>query len=341
MNVPVSDPLGAVGDPALPMLRSALQPAYIAQRLHEILGSARGFGTLELRAILVRRHKSGRRCLIEYQLRHTAEDGTATLLNLLGKIRAKGPDRRSHDIQNALWRQGFGPQADDRIGVPEPLGVLPELAMWLQRRVDGVPATQRLTDPDGAELAGRIAGAIHKLQCVGPAARRRHGMADELHILHRQLVPVAEANSPWDGRIRRVLEASERLAASLPGPVFRPSHRDCYADNVMVNGTWLYLVDLDLYCMADPALDIGNFIGHVTEFALRTRGQSDALIHLEQALTESFLARAGEASRVAVCAYTTLTLVRHIAISQRIPERRALTPELLELCEHRLGIANR
>jgi hypothetical protein len=338
MKVPVSDPVGAIGDPAMPMLRSALQPAYIAQRLHEILGSAPDNGRLELQAIRVRRHKPGRRCLVEYQLTHRNADGMETCLNLLGKIRAKGLDRRSYDIQNALWRNTFGPQADDRIGVPPPLGVLPELAMWLQCRVDGVPAMQRLTDPNGAELAGRIAGAIHKLQCAGPPAPRRHGIADELRILHQQLTPVAEAHPSWAKRIQHVLAASGRLGASLPDPVFRPSHRDCYADNVMVNGTWLYLVDLDLYCMADPALDIGNFIGHVTEFALRSSGQSDALVHLEQALESGYVDRAGEAMRAAVRVYATLTLVRHIAISHRIPDRRVWTPQLLRLCERRLGI---
>jgi len=338
MNVPVSDPVGAVDDPALPMVRLALQPEYMTQRLREILGSAPGIGALELRAIRVRRHKPGRRCLIEYQLVQSNEDGTETLWNLVGKIRAKGLDRRSYDVQNALWRDAFGPQADDRIGVPLPLGVLPELAMWLQCRVDGAPAMQRLTEPNGAELAGRIAGAIHKLQCAGPHVSRRHGIGNEIRILHQQLADVSEANPSWAERIQRVLATSERLGASLPDPVFRPSHRDCYADNVMVNGTWLYLVDLDLYCMADPALDIGNFIGHVTEFALRTYGRSDALAHLEQALEAGYVDHAGEEVRAAVRIYATLTLVRHIAISHRIPERRAWTPRLLHLCEHRLGI---
>lgn len=32
-------------------------------------------------------------------------------------------------------------------------------------------------------------------------------------------------------------------------------------------------------------------------------------------------------------AYRTLTLVRHVWISDRIPERRRFTPEILALCE--------
>jgi hypothetical protein len=36
-----------------------------------------------------------------------------------------------------------------------------------------------------------------------------------------------------------------------------------------------------------------------------------------------------------------LTLVRHIFLSTRFPERRPWTEPLLDLCEERLGIASR
>lgn len=341
MTVLVSDPSRAAEDRAMPMIRPALQPGYMTERLHEILDGGRRSSLPELQAIHVRRHKPGRRCLIEYQFTQTARDGVKTPLNLLGKIRAKGLDRRSHDLQAALWQKAFGPQADDRIGVPAPAGMLPELAMWLQHKVDGIPATARLSDPNGVALVSRITGAVHKLHRMGPPARRRHTMDDELCILHRQLMPVTEVNPQWNDRIQRVLKASTRLGSSLPNPVFCPSHRDCYADNMMMSAEWLYLIDLDLYCMADPALDIGNFIGHVIEHALREHGEASALIRLEQALAENFLAWACDVSRTGLNAYTTLTLVRHIAISQRIPERRHLTPRLIELCERRLGCVGR
>jgi aminoglycoside phosphotransferase (APT) family kinase protein len=177
------------------------------------------------------------------------------------------------------------------------------------------------------------------LQCRGVPANRRHTLADELLILRRQLGPVVETHPAWADRIQRVLTASERLGAAIAPGKPCPSHRDFYPDNLLVDGEWLYLIDLDLYCEADPGLDMGNFIGHVTEFSLRTRQDPEALADLEQALEEEFVRLAGAASRAAVRAYATLTLVRHIAISTRIPERRDWTPALLELCEQRLGIA--
>lgn len=344
MNALVSDPTGALGDPAMPMLRLALQPEYMARRFQDCLSLGRQLATgdepIQLRAIHVRRHKPGRRCLIEYELIYPGPSGE-TRLTLLGKVRAKGLDRRSHAVQNALWHNGFGPLSEDRIGVPEPLGILPDLAMWLQRKVAGTPTMERLTGPEGTALAARIAAAAHKLQRRGVPANRRHTLADELLVLRRQLGPVAETHPAWAVRIQRVLAASERLGAAIaPGP-FAPSHRDFYPDNLLVDGEWLYLIDLDLYCEADPGLDMGNFIGHVTEFSLRTRQNPEALADLEQALEEAFARLAGAASHAAVRAYATLTLVRHIAISARIPERRDWTPALLEFCEQRLGIAAR
>ncbi len=343
MTIPVHDPTGVLGDPSMPMLHLALHPEYMAQRLQACASLRRQFaageGPLDLRAIRVRRHKPGRRCLIEYELAYPEPDGGEARLAVLGKIRARGLDQRSHDVQHTLWQNSFGSHSDDWIAVPEPLGVLPDLAMWLQRKVSGVAAMERLAGPDGSDLAGRIAAAIHKLQRAGVPSNRRHTLADELRILHQRLPAVAEARPSWVERINCVLAASDRLGASMVPGAPRPSHRDFYADNVIVDGSWLYLVDLDLYCQADPELDMGNFIGHVTEFGLRVRQDPAALAAVEQALEEKFVQLAGEASRAAVKAYATLTLVRHIAISTRIPERRGSTQALLELCEQRLGIA--
>ncbi|MEY6432462.1 phosphotransferase [Thioalkalicoccus limnaeus] len=345
MTAIVSDPNGALGDLAMPMLRLALQPEYMVRRLRECLPLVRQLATgdepIRLRAIHVRRHKPGRRCLIEYELIDAGPRGGETRLTLLGKVRAKGLDHRSYAVQEALWRTGFGPPSEDRIGVPEPLGLLPDLAMWLQRKVPGQPVTESLTGPDGAALAVRIAGALHKLQRSSAPVNRRHTLTDELSILRQQLGLVAKAHPAWAVRIQRVLAACERLGAAIgPGP-FVPSHRDFYPDNLLVDREWLHLVDLDLCCEADPGLDMGNFIGHVTELSLRTRQDPEALADLEQTLEDEFLRLAGVASRTAIRAYATLTLVRHIAISARIPERRRWTPAVLELSERRLGIVAR
>jgi len=94
-----------------------------------------------------------------------------------------------------------------------------------------------------------------------------------------------------------------------------------------------------LHCLGDPGLDVGNFIGHMTEQALREQGDARRLAPVEQALENRFIELAGEGVRPAVQAYTTLTLARHIFLSTRFPERKHLTAALLDLCEARLGLA--
>ena len=106
----------------------------------------------------------------------------------------------------------------------------------------------------------------------------------------------------------------------------------------MVDGSRLYLLDFDLYCAGDPALDIGNFVGHLTEQSLRTRGNPAALEDHEAALEERFLELTDGTSRAAIRVYAILTLVRHIYISTRFADRCSLTGTLLETCEERLGV---
>ena len=96
-------------------------------------------------------------------------------------------------------------------------------------------------------------------------------------------------------------------------------------------------VCIDLYCESDPALDIGNFLGHITEQSLRETGTSDALKQVEETLLEHYLNQVRSFSHYAVATYHTLTLVRHISISTQFPERQRTTEPLLELCEARLA----
>ncbi len=309
-------------DPAIPFLAQALDPEH-AQRIF-----SRRLGEVEVHAAHLRRHKPGRRCLIEYEIE--SPDGPGTLI---GKIRAKGLDRASYETLAACWRAG--------VPVPEPVGLIPELQMWLQRKVPGTMATSLIAGPDGVELAGRIAEAAYTLHQAGVPARRRHTLGDELRILHDRLSALAGAEPRWTARLERILQACSRISAVLPQHPARGIHRDFYPDQVIVDGPQLYLVDLDLYCKGDTGLDIGNFIGHLTEQSLRMLGDPEVLSDREQALEERFIELGGEEERVAIQVYTTLTLVRHIHLSTRFPERSWLTEPLIDLCEQRLELTNR
>lgn len=341
LDVPVTDPFGAADDPKMPFLTSALDPVEARCRLERFAPRFAGVnGAAHLRAIRVTRHKPGRRCLVEYDFAVERADAPAESVTVIGKARARGLDRASYRLLKSLWSAGFGADSRDGICVPEPIGLVPTFEMWLQRKVPGTVATRLLTEAGGVVLAERIAGLAHKLHQVGIPVDRRHTMADELRILHERLSIVAGQMPRWANRLDRLLDACDRLGTVVRDPIPCGIHRDFYPDQVIVDGPRLYLVDLDLYCAGDPGLDVGNFLGHIKEQSLRTLGDADALVDREAALEERFVQLAGEGTRPAVHAYTTLTLARHISLSMQLAGRGQWTERLLELCEARLGTAD-
>ncbi|HSM83369.1 MAG TPA: phosphotransferase, partial [Nodosilinea sp.] len=254
-------------------------------------------------------------------------------------------DLASYRVQYTLWEAGWAADSPDGVSVPEPLGVVPDWHMTLQRWVPGTPATQSLATPQGLVLAPRIAALAHKLHCTPVPTAKVHTLADELHILRQRLPLVAQQHPAWAARLDHILTRCQHRAApflAAPFPQALPPtgiHRDFYADQVLVDGDRLWLVDLDLYCQGSPALDLGNFIAHITEQSLRQLGDPGALADRETALREAFIAltpHRAEALGAEIELYTLLTLVRHIHISQRITSRRSYTEALMVLCEARL-----
>ncbi|MGH9262522.1 MAG: phosphotransferase, partial [Acidimicrobiales bacterium] len=235
---------------------------------------------------------------------------------------------------------GFDAESRDGILVPAPVGAVPELGLWLQRKVQGTSATALLLERSGVDLAARLGEAVHKLHTAGVPTRRRHTLADELRILQERLGAVARARPEWAARVERLLRACERVSARLSGQRRCGIHRDFYADHAVLDGQRVYLLDFDLYCEGDAAVDVGNCIAHITEHSLRTCGHPLALADREAALEERFVELAGPGARAAVLVYALLTLARHISLSTQFAERRPFTTALLELCEERLDLSS-
>src|SRR5262249_29898228 len=147
---------------------------------------------------------------------------------------------------------GFAGHSPDGVSVPEPVGLVSRLQLWLQRKVPGQVATGLLAGPGGPALARRVAEAAHKLHPAGVPAPRRHTPAGALRILRDCLAAVAQDRPAWAGRLARLLEACARRAAATPDAGPCGTHRDFYADQVIVDGPRLYLLDFDLYCAGDP-----------------------------------------------------------------------------------------
>jgi hypothetical protein len=105
----------------------------------------------------------------------------------------------------------------------------------------------------------------------------------------------------------------------------------------MVDGERLWILDFDLYCWGDVGLDIGNFLGHLTEQSVRSTGNATGLAPVEQTIEDEFVRLAGEETRASVRTYALLTLARHIFLSTKFEDRAGSTENLLTLTEERLA----
>jgi hypothetical protein len=266
------------------------------------------------------RHKPGRRCLIEYHL----TDGST----LIGKMRARGADSRCFAIQQELWGSGFGRDAADRIMVAEPVAIAPDLALCLQRKVDGIPLN---IAPE------RAAAAIAKLHRSGVKPAKRHLLADELRILRERLAALALRQPQWRNRLKRLEEDAAELADQAEPVHPRSIHRDFYHDHLISDGVNVHIIDLDLFCVGDPAVDIGNYTAHLIELGLRLHGDADWYCNWRQAFELHYRKHVGDVSLINIRIYELLSMLRLIEISDRIGARRPFAEGLLGSCEDRLA----
>lgn len=340
-TVTVLDPLDAAADPALPSLAGALDPSRAEPALQRLGWPNHTTATLRLLAIRVTRHKPRRRALVEYDVEVSGCGRPAEVVTLLGKVRAKGADERTFRLHQVLWQSGFAADSASRVSVPEPVGLCPELGMWLQRKVSGTLATHLVALPGGAILARRIAEALAAFHRGAPLGVRMHGIQDELRILLDRLALLAEARPRWRARLEGLGSACTGLAVSLPAAPPRALHRDFHPDQVLVDGDRLWLLDLDLQAQGNGALDAGNFAAHLVERSLSHPRSASSLSTTRRAFVKRFAELESGAGPGVIEAWETLSLARHVQISTLMPERRPYTEALLDHCEERLALAAR
>ncbi|HEV2122021.1 MAG TPA: aminoglycoside phosphotransferase family protein [Chloroflexota bacterium] len=316
-------------DPQLPLLAQALEPR-AAERQFQL--SAPALATSSVVSADLIRHKQGRRCLIEYEV----VSATGARTTLLGKMHARGVDRRSYRVQRDLWQLSFGAASPDGIAVAEPVAIVPALGLWLQRQVAGETVTSllekgKLPDPCVA------AAAIAKMHNAQVRVSRRWSVEQEVDLLRDRLRQFAVARPELGDSLGRLMSACEALAKRAVLVPDKVLHRDFYPDNLLFHRAGVALIDLDLVALGDPAVDVGNFLAHVTELSLRRWGEPDRFSGWQSRFQHAYCTLSGSTPNIRI--YELLTLVRLAEISTRLADRRFLTDAMLELCKSRLGKA--
>lgn len=326
-----------------------LDPVAIAPQVAALLTHAGNWdaGSALLRRITVVRHKPNRRAVVAYAWVAGAGTPEETWRTVLGKIRFAGLKRNSAATQAWLSEQGFAVRSStatkevgatmDRVAyVPEVLGSIPAAQAWFQSEVPGTTLTTHLRPGVDSAIATRVAIALWEFHKAGAPASKAHTAADEFQLLASRISEAAALRPELRARLDRVLAACGELAAATDSGQRTAIHRDFYPAQVIVDGSRVYLLDFDCTAHGDPALDVGNFIAHVSEHGLRHFGDARVFHEFEQVFQREYVNRSGVPDH-SIEAYRTLSLARHLYLGLALPRREKTVEPLLTICEQRLA----
>lgn len=248
---------------------------------------------LSVQGIQVLKYKPGRRCVLAYELiGQTRRGGVQTQHQVIGKVYRDERGERLFRLQQALWNDGFGPHAPDRIHVPRALAYIPEMRMLVQERVTGATLNALVTAPGLRARIVRSAEGLAKLHntcwTIGEPLSS-YLLVDELANLVHFTHELAQMRPQSAAAVSEVAEALRTWAQRLPAlDAPTPIHRDFYYSQVLFDGPRLVLIDFDLFALGDPVIDVANFIAHLHFLGLDRLGDLDALAAEVPAFIEAY-----------------------------------------------------
>lgn len=307
-------------DTDLPGLSAAADPGVMNPWLTEQLGRP-----VECRSVTPITYQPGSRCTLRYVI----SDGRDTVL--YGKVL---PGRRAQDLVATIGALGY-PLVASLVGfAPEWNLVVQGDAggRSLRDAAAGAPSARSLAELDAG---GRLLARLHARS--GPPARQR-SLADDADELLKYL-PATELASPANGAllaegIDRVRSLADQAGATAP------SHGAFRLDQVQINDVGPVLIDLDSYCWAEPARDLGNLLAYLRWSGIR---RPNARLELDE-VRNAFLAgydsgRVGPRDDNRIRAFEAASLLKIAGRRYRkLPsEHLDRAPELIAAALTRLG----
>lgn len=276
------------------------------------------------------------RCLLRYELQGRGWTSEARRV-VYGKVASDGRPAATGAVLSALHEQILDNGGAGRFIVPRFIGLRPELNLALVEAIPGSPRIGRLIkecaaggearDP-GLTLGGAIdacaliASTLHDSKLDIEAVRTLEGdledLLPELGSLRHASPELARDFDDWIAEIRAVGAATDPLAA-------RPCHGDYTHSQVVFDDSGGGgLLDFDTMCLAEPALDLGQFCAYLRvacrKAASKSSGGPDASIEasIGDVLSERFLGTyvlegrsdAGDRVVARAAAYEAASLVR-------------------------------
>jgi phosphotransferase family enzyme len=262
-------------DPELPALKSAANSEAMRERLAALPDEVTGLRVVDECEITPIKYKPGQRCVLRYDLGSQPKRVT-----LFGKLVVGGGEQLFATLV-ALHDSRKTTSAMPRVA--RPLFYWPDLELVIQSSVAAPTLSSRALDASSPidvgtrwmRSAGSGLAALHReVTATGPR-RTLQDDARELEdygTLFTQLAPRLEP------RFQEAVAGIHAYAVAYSEPPHVASHGALRTDQFLVDGDrGLVLMDLDGFCWANPARDMGNLLAYLDWRAIR-RPQDTALI---------------------------------------------------------------
>lgn len=271
----------AVGLPTLDRALDARTMAvYLQPLLTPLLGDARPLTVLAHDLLDCKPQKRG---LLSYTV---AARGDRTSITVFGKIYADASQlNRVAQVMEQLWTTDFA--GDPRCGMPQPIGVIPELAMLLYLPADGQFLDEVLAGERAAYAMDVTARWLARLHSTTLQTDKRFHLANEVANLATWAHLVGQTYpelAPLAHQAQRYLEAQ---AQKLPPLLQAPIHKDFHYRHVLVE-RGVKVIDFDEMRLGDPNFDLAHFCANLHLLAYRWHGTPHGLHALEQRFLEAY-----------------------------------------------------
>ena len=260
-------------------------------------------------------HKRDHRWTIRYTL---DGDGDA----LLGKMyRDTARGRRVHEIMRWLWDQAAS--GTPELGVPRPLGWIPELSMLVYRSAPGRVLGEAILDERAPAYMDMAAAWLATLHGSRLPLERAFDVGAELANLHAWSSAVAERDPDQARAAYHIARRLSERSSALGAEAGRPIHKDFHYQHVFV-AERASVIDFDEARLGDPHFDLAHFCAYLALLVCRFPAMSTTLDRLRDEFLRSYRRHAEweiDERFAAFYAYTCLKIAKQLCTARGLPPR--------------------
>jgi len=271
-------------DDRLPWLSSATDMNEMQRLFSEL---PRFDGQVKLLEIFPVRYKPGLHCVIRYMVETPAGKEM-----FYGKSFSGNAER----LMKALMDLHQSSQENPEMPlISAPVAVWPEMEMILQAAVrDGIEFTHFAYDQryEASERenwmfkAGRALGVFHN-DSTAPSETKT--VYDDLRDLQEYTLIMAKVEPELATKYEEVIQQINTKVNRFKESKSVASHGAMRTDQFILQGDRLAMIDLDSYCWANPARDLGNFLAYLCWKAIRQPEHAEFVERAGRAFLEGYL----------------------------------------------------